>query len=83
MLAELKELVSPRGAKNQMAQCRSCRFLYVVRSLNIEDAERIFMQVMAANGVSERVSVVNKDVALLERGRDVRYLGCNLAIADL
>lgn len=41
------------------------------------------MQVVAANGLSERVSVVHKDIALLERGREVRYLGCNLAIADL
>lgn len=41
------------------------------------------MQVIAANGLSDRVSVVQKDVALLQRGHEVRYLGCNLAIADL
>lgn len=40
-------------------------------------------QVMAANGLSERVSVVHRDVALLQRGREVRPLGCNLALADL
>ncbi|BDA48465.1 Protein arginine N-methyltransferase 7 [Coccomyxa sp. Obi] len=40
-------------------------------------------KVVAANGLSERVSVVHKDIALLERGHEVRYLGCNLAIADL
>ena len=41
------------------------------------------MQVMAANGLSERVCVVQADVAMLQRGREVRPLGCNLAIADL
>ncbi len=35
------------------------------------------------NGLSHKVSVVQKDIALLERGHEVRYLGCNLAIADL
>ncbi len=44
---------------------------------------QLHMQVVAANGLSQRVSVVQKDIALLERGREVRYLGCNLAIADL
>jgi hypothetical protein len=42
-----------------------------------------WLQVMAVNGLSERVSVVHRDVALLQRGREVRPLGCNLAIADL
>lgn len=41
------------------------------------------MQVVAVNGLSHKVSVVQKDIALLERGHEVRYLGCNLAIADL
>lgn len=37
---------------------------------------------MAVNGLSERVSVVHQDAALLQRGREVRPLGCNLALAD-
>ena len=37
----------------------------------------------AANGQSERVSVVQRDAGLLERGREVRALGANIAIADL
>ena len=41
------------------------------------------LQVVAVNGLSHKVSVVQKDIALLERGHEVRYLGCNLAIADL
>lgn len=41
------------------------------------------MQVMAANGLSERVSVVHADAGMLQRGREVRSLGCRLAIADV
>jgi hypothetical protein len=40
-------------------------------------------QVAAMNRVSDVVSVVNKDIALLERGHDIRYLGANLAIGDI
>ena len=35
------------------------------------------------NGVSDKVSVVKKDISLLERGKEVRYLGANLAIGDI
>ncbi len=35
------------------------------------------------NKLSDRVSVVQKDIALLERGKEVRYLGINLAIGDI
>ena len=34
------------------------------------------------NGVSEGVSVVPRDIALLERGRDMRALGANIMVAD-
>ena len=40
-------------------------------------------QVAAMNKVSDVVSVVNKDIALLERGHEIRYLGANLAIGDI
>ncbi len=35
------------------------------------------------NKLSDKVSVVQKDIALLERGKEVRYLGINLAIGDI
>jgi hypothetical protein len=38
---------------------------------------------MAANGFSDRVSVVHRDIGLLERGREVRRLGANVAVADI
>ena len=41
------------------------------------------MQNIAANGLSERVSVVHRDIGLLQRGREVRALGANVAIADI
>ena len=41
------------------------------------------MQVLAVNQVSENVSVVHSDAALLERGREVRPLGVNIVLADL
>ena len=37
----------------------------------------------AANGLGKQVSVVRRDAALLERGRDVPRSGCNLAVLDL
>lgn len=37
----------------------------------------------AANGLSDRVSVVNRDAGLLQRGREVRALGANIVIADV
>jgi protein arginine N-methyltransferase 7 len=37
----------------------------------------------AANGLSSSISVVQRDVGLLQRGRDVRALGVNLVVADL
>ncbi|KFM29158.1 Protein arginine N-methyltransferase 7 [Auxenochlorella protothecoides] len=40
-------------------------------------------QTVAANCVSDRVSVVHRDIACLQRGRDVRALGVNLVVADL
>lgn len=41
------------------------------------------LQSIAVNGLSERVSVVHRDVGLLQRGREVRPLGANIAIADM
>ena len=40
-------------------------------------------RVVAANSMSKRVTVVARDVALLQRGRDCRAGGCNLAMFDL
>ncbi len=36
----------------------------------------------AVNGVGDRVSVVQRDAGLLQRGRDVRRLGANVVVAD-
>ena len=38
---------------------------------------------VAANGLSKAVTVVNRDAALLERGKDVPVQGCNLLVLDL
>lgn len=40
------------------------------------------MQVVASNGVASSVSVVHQDAGLLQRGREVRALGANIAVAD-
>eukprot|EP00887_Chlorella_sp_A99_P001822 scaffold19.g1822.t1 len=37
----------------------------------------------AANGLAHRVSVVHRDVGLLQRGREVRPLGVNIVVADM
>ena len=37
----------------------------------------------AANGLSKNISVVHRDVALLQRGKDVRPLGVNIVVADI
>ena len=47
------------------------------------DAAHPSCQVAAMNKLSDKISVVQKDIALLERGKDVRYLGANLAIGDV
>ena len=41
------------------------------------------VQVVAANGVSDKVSVVHRDVGLLQRGKEVRRLGVNIVVADM
>ena len=41
------------------------------------------VQVLAVNHLSENVSVVHSDAALLERGREVRPLGVNIVLADI
>ena len=41
------------------------------------------MQAVAANGVSHCVSVVQQGIGRLQRGREVRPQGANVAIADL
>ena len=41
------------------------------------------LQAVAANGYLECVSVVHCDVGLLERGRQVRRTGANIAVADI
>ena len=40
------------------------------------------VQVVAVNGVAEKVSVVQRDAGLLERGKHVRRLGVNIVVAD-
>ncbi len=40
------------------------------------------VQAVAAAELSSRVSVVHRDVALLQRGKEVRPLGINLVITD-
>lgn len=47
------------------------------------DVASPFCQVAAMNKLSDKISVVQKDIALLERGKDMRYLGANLAIGDV
>ena len=37
----------------------------------------------AANGFSKKISVVHRDAALLQRGKEVRPLGVNLVVADM
>ena len=37
----------------------------------------------SANGLAKKISVVQRDVALLQRGREVRPLGVNIIIADM
>ena len=41
------------------------------------------MQAAAVNGLSDKVSVVARDAALLERGREARREGVNLVVFDL
>jgi hypothetical protein len=38
---------------------------------------------VAANGLSQRITVASRDVGLVERGREVRQLGCNFVVMDL
>lgn len=40
-------------------------------------------QAAAVNGLSDRISVVNRDVALLERGHEAPRTGVNLVVADM
>jgi hypothetical protein len=40
------------------------------------------LQVVAVNGAAEKVSVVQRDAGLLERGKHVRRLGVNVVVAD-
>ena len=41
------------------------------------------LQAVATNCLSERVSVVHQGIGLLQRGREVRPQGANVAVADL
>lgn len=41
------------------------------------------MQAAASNGVAPAVSVVHQDIGLLQRGREVRALGANIAVAEM
>lgn len=41
------------------------------------------LQNAAANGLSEKISVVHRDAGLLERGKHVRRLGANIVVADM
>ena len=43
----------------------------------------MMMQAVASNGVASSVSVVHQDIGLLQRGREVRALGANIAVADI
>ncbi len=38
---------------------------------------------IAANGLSQRIAVVSRDVGLVERGKEVRQLGCNFVVLDM
>lgn len=40
------------------------------------------LQVVAVNGAAEKVSVVQRDAGLLERGKHARRLGVNVVVAD-
>lgn len=37
----------------------------------------------AANGYSNRISVVHRDAAMLQRGKEIRHFGVNLVVADM
>ena len=41
------------------------------------------LQAVAANSLSQCVSVVNQGIGLLQRGREVRPQGVNVAVVDL
>ena len=41
------------------------------------------LQAISLNGMSEKVSVVNRDVAKLQRAKDIRRQGVNIVIADM
>jgi protein arginine N-methyltransferase 7 len=38
---------------------------------------------IAANGLSQRISVACRDVGLIERGNEVRQQGCNFVVMDM
>lgn len=48
-----------------------------------ESLAKVARRAAAANGLSERITVVERDVALLERGQNVRAKGVNLIICDM
>lgn len=37
----------------------------------------------AANGLSDKISIIQRDGGLLQRGREVRALGVNVVVADV
>lgn len=47
-----------------------------------ESLAAVARKAVARNGCSDKVSVVHRDIGLLERGKEVRRLGFNLAVAD-
>lgn len=44
---------------------------------------KLVLQAVAVNGVASSVSIVHRDIGLLQRGRDVQALGGNIAVADM
>ncbi len=66
---------------------RHARLLSTACSVVAVDIHEPLTQVarrnVAANGLSQKVSVAARDAALLERGRDVRHQGCNFVVLDL
>lgn len=79
----------PRRSWRSTASQGGCRWcsgtLCFGNTITINDSKRKInsgSQVVAVNGVAERVSVVQRDAGLLERGKHVRRLGVNVVTAD-
>ncbi len=74
---------SPCNRHNSTGLSASCMWTSFAAAAHGQDIESGVMQNVAANGLSDRVSVVHRDIGLLQRGREVLALGDNVAIADV